>query len=270
VIALIDGDLLAYSRASAAEERYDWNGDGKPSQVLKKDLSEVCLEVDRAIASYRRKLGATRAVVCLSDLTGNYFRKAIYPFYKGNRVGVVKPLLLKDVKAHLIADGAYVRPGLEADDVLGILATHPTLLPGEKVIVSIDKDLATIPGLLFNPDKDDAPRQISEIDADYFHLMQALTGDTTDGYPGCPGIGPVRASKILDDALDMRCALMRSDITRVQAMWLDVVRTYAKKKLPESYALTQARIARICRHTDYNFDTKEVILWNPPTVPVSA
>ena len=263
MIALIDGDLLAYEKASAAEERFDWNEDGKPAQVLKKDLSEVCADVDRAIASYRRKLGAKRAVVCLSDLTGNYFRKSLYPFYKGNRVGVVKPLLLKDVKAHLVADGAYVRPALEADDVLGILATHPTLLPGEKVIVSRDKDLATIPGLLFNPDKDDEPRRITEMEADYFHLTQTLTGDTTDGYPGCPGIGEQRAKKILDP-------IFESNADEKARAWKAIVAAYAKKKLPESYALTQARIARICRHTDYDYAKKEVILWTPPAVAVSA
>jgi DNA polymerase-1 len=265
VIALIDGDILAYEKASSAEHRFDWEGDGKPSQVLRKEREEVFAEVDQALRGYARTLGASRVVVCLSDLTGNYFRKTLYPLYKASRVGTVKPLLLMDVKQHMIEKHkAYVRPGLEADDVLGILSTHPTLLPGEKVIVSVDKDLATIPGLLYNPDKDDEPRRVSEEEADYNHLFQTLTGDTTDGYPGCPGIGPMRAKKILEDALDMRCALMRSDISRPAAMWFDVVKAYAKKQLPEQYALTQARIARICRHTDYDYDKKEAILWNPP------
>jgi hypothetical protein len=34
----------------------------------------------------------------------------------------------------------FEREGLEGDDILGILATHPTLVRGEKIIVSIDKD----------------------------------------------------------------------------------------------------------------------------------
>ena len=33
----------------------------------------------------------------------------------------------------------------------------------------------------------------------YFHMMQTLTGDTADGYPGCPSVGKVTAEKILKD-----------------------------------------------------------------------
>jgi DNA polymerase-1 len=152
---------------------------------------------------------------------------------------------------------AYVRPLLEADDVMGILSTHPDLLPGEKVIVSVDKDMKTIPGLLFNPDKDREPRRIEQHVADYWHLYQALMGDPTDGFPGCPGIGPKRAQKILMDGDDHRHF-------PVAEMWARVVATFAKRGLNEHYALTQARVARICRHTDYDFEKKEVKLWNPP------
>ena len=84
----------------------------------------------------------------------------------------------------------YLRPRLEADDCMGILSTHKTLVPGERIIVSNDKDMQTIPGLLFNPAKDKKPRRISELEADRFFMYQTLVGDTTDGYPGCYGIGP--------------------------------------------------------------------------------
>jgi DNA polymerase-1 len=256
VIALIDGDILAYERAAAAEERYDWNGDGKPAQLLKKEPEEVFAEVEADLLGYRQKLGARRLIVCLSDPKVNW-RKSVYPLYKSNRTAVVKPLLLMDVKQHMLDKlAAYVRPSLEADDVMGILSTHPDILPGEKCIVSIDKDMKTIPGLLFNPDKDDEPRRISEQEADAWHLMQTLMGDTTDGYPGCPGIGPKRAQALLMVATD--------DWSKPEGAWAGVVAAFAKKNLNEQYALTQARIARICRHTDYDYEKKEVILWNPP------
>jgi DNA polymerase-1 len=258
LIALIDGDILAYEKAATAETRYDWNGDGQPAQTLRKEPEEVFEEVDREIATLRRKLGATRSVVCLSDPDANW-RKGIYPLYKSNRVNVVKPLLLKAVKQHLIAGGAYVRPTLEADDVMGILATHPDIMPGEKVIVSIDKDMKTIPGLLFVPGWSE-PRRITEEEADYNHLFQTLTGDPTDGYPGCPGIGPQRAAMRLDYALNGT-----PPEKRLWTMWATVLRTFEQKGLNEQYALSQARVSRICRHTDYDFNTKEVKLWQPPS-----
>jgi DNA polymerase-1 len=256
VIALIDGDILAYEKAAAAEDRLDWEGDGKPAQFLKKEPEEVFAEVDAQVRGYLRSVGAKRALVCLSDPDANW-RKAIYPLYKSNRIGVVKPLLLKEVRAHLAEKHqAYIRPTLEADDVMGILSTHPGILPGEKCIVSIDKDMKTIPGWLFNPDKDTEPQAIGPVDADWWHLFQTLTGDTTDGYPGCPKVGPKRARDIVGTLDGTPEALV--------AAWKRIAAAFAKKGHNETYALTQARIARICRHTDYDYDKKEVKLWNPP------
>jgi DNA polymerase-1 len=153
----------------------------------------------------------------------------------------------------------YERPGLEGDDVLGILATHPTLIPGEKIVVSLDKDLRSVPctlvnyGGIVNPKIKETPPQIITVDeADRFHMQQALTGDRVDGYPGCPGVGPVRAARILGGC------------TTISEMWVRVVHAYQEKGLGEEIALQNARVARICRAQDYNFTTKEVILWTPP------
>ena len=97
-------------------------------------------------------------------------------------------------------------------------------------------------------------REVTEEEADYNHMLQTLTGDAADGYPGCPGIGPKTAEKLL------------AGVGRTYAeMWPIVVEQYAKKGLSEGIALTQARIARICRRDDYDFKRKEVKLWNPPT-----
>ena len=40
--------------------------------------------------------------------------------------------------------------------------------------------------------------EISNDDANRRHMHQTLTGDSGDCYPGCPGIGDVKASSILD------------------------------------------------------------------------
>lgn len=91
------------------------------------------------------------------------------------------------------------QPGLEADDVLGILATHSTLVKGEKIIVSHDKDLGQIPGLHLNPmSPDEGVYRIAPAFARRLLAYQVLVGDSTDNYPGRPGCGPVKAEKILE------------------------------------------------------------------------
>ena len=74
------------------------------------------------------------------------FRKDIVPTYKGNRQRK-KPCGYKRVIGKLKTEFKVITmPWLEADDSLGIYATQN---PGN-VIVSPDKDMKQIPGMLFN------------------------------------------------------------------------------------------------------------------------
>ena len=171
------------------------------------------------------------------------------PTYKGSRDYSKRPEYLSRIKDYLEANWpSYRRDRLEADDIMGILSTHPSLVKGRKVIVSEDKDMKTIPGWLYNPAKDFKPRLISEAEADRFHLYQTLIGDTTDGYTGCPGVGKDhKRLKGYEGPID----------------WDMVVELYATKKRTEEDALVQARVARICRASDFDFATKTVKLWLP-------
>ena len=87
------------------------------------------------------------------------------------------------------------KPGLEADDVCGLLSTKPENKK-QCVVVSNDKDLKTIPGMLYRPMSDEM-LSVTEQEADKNFLTQCLTGDSTDGYPGVPGIGPKKAEALL-------------------------------------------------------------------------
>ncbi len=243
---LIDADVVAYNAAASCEVATHW-GDGYWTWHC--DENEVRAAVLDIIDRYMDELQGTSAKLCLTDSEGN-FRFGVLPSYKGNRKGTKKPLVLKAIKQWLIDEhGAYFRPGLEGDDCMGILATG-NMIKGEKVIVSIDKDMKTIPGL-FCHRIEDGVMEISEAEADYWHLYQTLTGDTTDGYAGCPGVGPKKAEAVLEDPLYGR--------------WDAVVKAYAKAGLSEADALQQARVARILRASDYDFKKKEPILWNPRT-----
>jgi DNA polymerase-1 len=85
-------------------------------------------------------------------------------------------------------------------------------------------------------------------------------GDTTDGYPGCQGIGPKKAEAILREALDPKIITPHDQ----RLMWEAVVAAFKKAELTEDFALQMARVARILRVEDYDFQNKCPILWTPP------
>ena len=133
--------------------------------------------------------------------------------------------------------------------MLGILATSNKPIKGDKIVCSIDKDFKTIPGKHYNF-KSDQFFEITEDQADYWHMMQTLTGDSTDGYSGCPGCGPKTAEKILTPLVSTE-------------YWAAVCKAYEAAGLSSEEALVQARVARICRASDYDFKKKQVKLWSP-------
>jgi len=248
---LIDSDIVAYQASSGTEGVFYF--DGKDADPAVDENLDAALEyAERKIEGIANKLKATRIVICLTD--DENFRKAVYPAYKGNRSGVRKPSTLRAVKDHLASKWEfYQRPGLEADDCMGILSTHATLITGEKIIVSEDKDMETIPGLLFNPRKDMKVRKIAEVEANRKFFTQVLTGDATDGYPGCRGVGP--------KALWVG---MVQEADTAKQMWGYVMAAYASKGFTEADAIVQARCARILRAQDWDFQNKRVRLWSPP------
>lgn len=237
---LIDGDILVYSICAATEyvARFDDETDvafSNPQEAV-----ALCLET---LERWRTKFSAE---VCVLGFTGKgNFRKRVYPEYKSHRKACRKPCGYKAVK-EILASSCIVKeePELEGDDIIGILHTEGTY--GSSVIVSSDKDLKCIPGWVWNPDKDEVPAMITREDADRNWLMQTLTGDKTDGYPGLEGVGPVTAAKILK-----------------KGSWDEVKEAYGNAGFNEEYALTQARCARILRHGEYNWTTKEIALWKP-------
>lgn len=248
--ALLDGDTFVFAAASAAEEVIQWDED---LWTLHANFDKARARLEASIAKAVEAVEADKFIVALSDK--ERFRPKVMPSYKSNRKGR-KPIIYGPLREFCLESyDTYIRPELEGDDVLGILATHPKLVPGEKVIVAIDKDLKTIPGTLYNYGRDEW-KKISEKDADYYFFSQVLTGDSTDGYPGCPGIGPKSAAKILDPFFE-------SEDYGVESVWPAIVAAYEKAGLNEAVALQNARVARILRASDYNFKTKEVVLWTP-------
>lgn len=247
---LLDADIVAYKIASINEEAFDWDDTGESVVV---DHARAIKDTDELIAEYCAALKADSVLVCLSDPAVN-FRKQLEPTYKANRKDVQKPELLQWVKDYLAHEyRSFIRPRLEADDVMGILATSgDRFVKGRRIIVSEDKDMKTIPGLLWNPrHPEDGVVEIDPLSADRFHMTQTLTGDPVDGYIGCRGIG---AKSPFVAALQ--------DAARLD-LWEIVKAGYENKGFTEADAIHQARLAHILRATSYNFKTKKVRLWQP-------
>lgn len=256
ITALLDADVLLHRAASSAEAKYKFD---EGQECVSVDFPAAKARMQELIQEWSRPMFPDKIVLCLSDPTGAYFRKTIYPPYKSHRSGHARPLLFKNLRSHV--EEAYEcqwRPGIEADDCLGILSTHPTKYPGTRIVVSTDKDLLQVPGLLYRPHRPtEGVQKVTAEAGDRWHLMQTLMGDSTDGFRGIPGIGPKKAEKILS-------TLLMLDTGRRRASdWEKVLNAYRLARLTPADALLQARVARILRAGDYHQEIG-VRLWTPP------
>jgi DNA polymerase-1 len=248
---LVDADMFLFQAASACEVETDW-GDDK--WTLHSDAGDVRRVFDEKLIDIRTEIvelgqDVGRSILCFSDPSRRSFRHDLTETYKQARKGSRKPLAYAAVRDQLTESyKTIIKPRLEADDVMGIVSTRA---PGKFIIVSGDKDMQQIPGLLYYQGE---LRETSTAQADRYHLIQTLTGDATDGYPGCPGIGAIRAELFVD-----------GKVWPELKPWQSVVRLFKESKanLTEADALLQARLARILRNTEWDFDKSEVKLWTP-------
>ena len=108
--------------------------------------------------------------------------------------------------------------------------------------------MRTIPCELWNPNKPElGVQKITKAHANHNHLMQTLIGDSTDGYGGCPTIGPARAERLLTK----------------ESSWDTVVTAYQAQGLTSEDAVVQGQLARILRVDNYDPVTKKITHWKP-------
>ena len=243
---LVDGSLIVYRVSAAIEEPTEWEND---MWTLHADFNLAKQTLENAIKHFYEKLNCDEIIIALDDKEN--FRKTVYSDYKSNRKKIRKPITVKPLKDYLKSKYECVTyPGLEGDDVLGILATSKKY-KNNCVILSSDKDMRTVPGL-HHFIHDGSTELVDELTANYNFMYQTLTGDMTDGYSGCPKVGGVKAQRVL--------ANVNKDIP---SMWKAVVAEYKRADLDEDYALTQARLARILRTSDWDTENSKPKLWSP-------
>lgn len=183
--ALVDGDIVCYANAASAEL----------------DPVEVAyMRIDQMMHSILDTTNSDTFRVFLSG--SNNFRHEIYPEYKANRKDLVDPRWRSACKEYLVREwAAEVTDGYEADDALGINQTADT------IICTIDKDLDMIPGMHYSWPivregkvvREGKIYEVSEIEGIRSFYRSLLVGDRTDNIFGVDGIGPVKASKMIDN-----------------------------------------------------------------------
>jgi 5'-3' exonuclease len=157
--------------------------------------------------------------------------------------------------------------------------------------VSCDKDFKTVPGYFFHLTAMDLLK-IDEESANLWHMYQAFKGDTTDGYGGVPGVGEkvgdtdlqewlkqptyfYQATKVMKSGprkgeevpywTSMPGEEAEAHFERPLSLWDCYVSLAEKQGVDAEHLITQARVARILRASDWDFENQKPILWTPPS-----
>ncbi|GAB3532254.1 DNA polymerase I [Photobacterium alginatilyticum] len=197
-LILIDGSSYLY-RAYHAAPNFT-NSDGEPTGAV--------FGVVNMLRSLLRQF-STEHIAVIFDAKGKTFRDDMYPEYKANRPpmpddlrGQIEPLhaVIKAMGLPLISIS-----GVEADDVIGTLATQASKENMPVLISTGDKDMAQLVDqnvTLINTMTDVVMDPAGVVDKfgigpeliiDYLALM----GDKVDNIPGVPGVGEKTAKALL-------------------------------------------------------------------------
>jgi DNA polymerase-1 len=251
MLALIDADSLLYKVGFAIEEKTYWNEFDVEAGL--EDSSDITLDTDmeQCFRTFDQLIDnimfATECDDLLLVFSGkDNFRLSLPTSYKENRVGLRKPTGYEEILRYAQAGyNTYTPFGIEADDYV---VWYKTTSDEDVVLCAYDKDvLYQTVGTHYNYGKDKWI-EVDEWEAIKFAYYQTLTGDQSDGYKGCKGIGAVRAEAAL------------ADCTTEEELWKVVVDLYEAKGHDPEEALWTMRLANM-----HQFDGEKINLWNPPS-----
>ena len=166
---------------------------------------------------------APERIAVIFDPRGKTFRNDIYAEYKANRPPTPEELasqfpLIKELLAAMGIPMLQI-DGVEADDVIGTLATQARARDWQVLVVTGDKDMAQLVDAqvqLLDTMKNkrlDAAAVTEkfgvppELIVDYLALM----GDSSDNIPGINGVGPKTAAKWLNQYGDLDTLIAKAD-----------------------------------------------------------
>lgn len=191
-VAVIDGDSICY--------------------LSSKDTIEQSLDnVNSIMKSIMEETGSNSYYLFLSE--GLYFRHSVNPDYKNKRMASSLKYL-KTLKSYLREQyGAISYNKVEADDMIAyIMNTKAQETKVPYISCAIDKDVINqVIGNHFNY-RTHRILYTKGDDARKFLYKQVLMGDSTDNITGIPGIGEVKADKILENTNEYNTETLKAYI----------------------------------------------------------
>lgn len=238
-VALIDGDGLLHRCASAVEREVYLVTKGRDARQFDthKD-AQAWIEQAGGDLWHRKELGSeTQAVDLLNSLLsriasevscplkiyigglGPTFRHSIARLWKYKDGRKPKPSLMGPLRDLILEQhGASQAHFEEVDDVISYKSKESRDSGSTTIVVSNDKDLDQIPGSHYDWTKG-VWHDVSEEDAQRWTWVQTLSGDSTDGIPGCWKVGSAKAEAAISQIL--------SESREVTHVWDCIVAAYA-------------------------------------------
>lgn len=226
---LIDGSAMAYRSHFALMKSGLSNSQGEPTGAIFGSLNQLISLMDRETPEH---------IAVVFDASGPTFRHDMYSEYKATREKMPDDLRnqLPIIKELIQSMGIPLleQQGVEADDIIGTLATWGSQQGWEVMIVSGDKDFAQLvtdkvklydPGKRGSGPKILGPPEVVEkfgVRPDQIIDYFALIGDSSDNVPGVPKVGPKTATKwmsqygTLDELYNHLDDLTKSQRTRLE------------------------------------------------------
>ena len=162
-------------------------------------------------------------LICAMDSRGEGERNKIYPQYKAHReappedLQVQIPLVLDLIRAYNIP--VVIVDGWEADDVIATLATRAAKAGMDVRLVTADKDARQLLNdkiKMYSIRKkqffgEEELKSDWGIRPDQVVDFQSLMGDSVDGVPGVPQVGPKTATTLLQEYGTLEQVLANAD-----------------------------------------------------------
>ncbi len=199
-LLLVDGSSYLYRAYHVPNLQRLTNADGEPTGAV----YGVINMLRSLIAEYQPEHMAV-----VFDARGKTFRHDMYKEYKANRPSMPEDLAVQVEPLHAMVRAMGLPllqvGGVEADDVIGTLASQATEQGIETVISTGDKDMAQLvsPHVTLVNTMSQTTLDIAGVEEKFGVLpgliidFLALTGDSSDNIPGIPGVGPKTAARWL-------------------------------------------------------------------------
>lgn len=211
-LILVDGSSFLFRAYHAVPPLT--NANGEPTNAV----YGVSNMLRKLIADYHSDY-----ITVVFDAPGKTFRNELYDQYKAHRPPMPDDLRVQIAPLHKLIRAMglplIIESGVEADDILGVLAQHAEQQGLDVIISTGDKDMAQLvtEHIILENTMSDTRMDIQGV-IDKFGVKPeqivdylALIGDTVDNIPGVPKVGPKTAAKWLEQYQTLENLMAHAD-----------------------------------------------------------